>query len=455
MAKVKSLYQCQECSATSAQWSGQCPGCQIWNTLVETILTPEPTPNSDAVGYAGVMPERSKLSAVKPEKLVRLGSGYSEFDRVLGGGFVPGSVILLGGAPGAGKSTLLLQVTTLLSTGNLCLYVTGEESLEQIALRSQRLGLTADQLECVAETRIQVITAMVEQVRPALVVVDSVQVMQAEALSGAPGSVGQVRESASQLTRLAKASGVIVLLVGHVTKEGALAGPKVLEHIVDASLLLEGDSGGRFRTLRAQKNRFGSVGELGVFAMTEMGLREVKNPSAIFLSRPDSVAPGSAVICTWEGTRPLLVEVQALVDNSLGGSPKRIAVGLDGQRLAMLLAILHRHGNVQLGDQDVFVNAVGGVKVTETGADLGLILACVSSFRARPIPKDWVIFGEVGLSGEVRPVASGQERIREAAKHGFKKAVVPKANAPRQPISGIEVHRVERISEVLELFDES
>ncbi len=296
---------------------------------------------------------------------------------------------------------------------------------------------------------------MVEQVKPSLIVVDSVQVMQVESLSGAPGSVGQVRESAAQLTRLAKATGVIVLLVGHVTKEGALAGPKVLEHIIDASLLLEGDSGGRFRTLRAHKNRFGSVGELGVFAMTETGLREVKNPSAIFLSRPDSVAPGSSVICTWEGTRPLLVEVQALVDSSLGGSPKRIAVGLDGQRLAMLLAILHRHGHVQLGDQDVFVNAVGGVKVTETGADLGLLLACVSSFRGRPIPKHWVIFGEVGLSGEVRPVASGQERIREAAKHGFTKAIVPAANSPKQSINGIEVCRVERISQVLELFDES
>ena len=454
MAKVKSIYQCQDCGVTSSQWAGQCAGCQAWNTLVESVQTAEPA-KGRPVGYAGTIPERSKLSAIRPERLARLSSGYSEFDRVLGGGFVPGSVILLGGAPGAGKSTLLLQVTTLLSANKPCLYVTGEESLEQIALRAQRLGLNGDQLECVSETRVDAIAAMVEQVKPSLIVVDSVQVMQVESLSGAPGSVGQVRESAAQLTRLAKATGVIVLLVGHVTKEGALAGPKVLEHIIDASLLLEGDSGGRFRTLRAHKNRFGSVGELGVFAMTETGLREVKNPSAIFLSRPDSVAPGSSVICTWEGTRPLLVEVQALVDSSLGGSPKRIAVGLDGQRLAMLLAILHRHGHVQLGDQDVFVNAVGGVKVTETGADLGLLLACVSSFRGRPIPKHWVIFGEVGLSGEVRPVASGQERIREAAKHGFTKAIVPAANAPKQLINGIDVCRVERISQVLELFDES
>ena len=454
MAKVKSIYQCQECGATSSQWVGQCPECQAWNTLVESVQVPEPAKGRPG-GYAGAIPERSKLSAIKPERLSRLGSGYSEFDRVLGGGFVPGSVILLGGAPGAGKSTLLLQVTTLLSAQKPCLYVTGEESLEQIALRAQRLGLNGEHLECVSETRVEAIAAMVDQVKPALVVVDSVQVMQVESLSGAPGSVGQVRESAAQLTRLAKATGVIVLLVGHVTKEGALAGPKVLEHIIDASLLLEGDSGGRFRTLRAHKNRFGSVGELGVFAMTETGLREVKNPSAIFLSRPENVAPGSSVICTWEGTRPLLVEVQALVDSSLGGSPKRVAVGLDGQRLAMLLAILHRHGHVQLGDQDVFVNAVGGVKVTETGADLGLLLACVSSFRGKTIPKDWVIFGEVGLSGEVRPVASGQERIREAAKHGFKRAIVPSANAPKQPVSGIEVCRVERISQVLELFDES
>ena len=449
MAKVKSIYQCQDCGVTSSQWAGQCAGCQAWNTLVESVQAAE-SAKGRPIGYAGTIPERSKLSAIRPERLARLSSGYSEFDRVLGGGFVPGSVILLGGAPGAGKSTLLLQVTTLLSANKPCLYVTGEESLEQIALRAQRLGLNGDQLECVSETRVEAIAAMVEQVK-----VDSVQVMQVESLSGAPGSVGQVRESAGQLTRLAKATGVIVLLVGHVTKEGALAGPKVLEHIIDASLLLEGDSGGRFRTLRAHKNRFGSVGELGVFAMTETGLREVKNPSAIFLSRPDSVAPGSSVICTWEGTRPLLVEVQALVDSSLGGSPKRIAVGLDGQRLAMLLAILHRHGHVQLGDQDVFVNAVGGVKVTETGADLGLLLACVSSFRGRPIPKHWVIFGEVGLSGEVRPVASGQERIREAAKHGFTKAIVPAANAPKQLINGIDVCRVERISQVLELFDES
>jgi DNA repair protein RadA/Sms len=454
VAKVKSIYQCQDCGVTSSQWAGQCAGCQAWNTLVESVQATEPA-KGRPVGYAGTIPERSKLSAIRPERLARLSSGYSEFDRVLGGGFVPGSVILLGGAPGAGKSTLLLQVTTLLSANKPCLYVTGEESLEQIALRAQRLGLNGDQLECVSETRVEAIAAMVEQVKPSLIVVDSVQVMQVESLSGAPGSVGQVRESAAQLTRLAKATGVIVLLVGHVTKEGALAGPKVLEHIIDASLLLEGDSGGRFRTLRAHKNRFGSVGELGVFAMTETGLREVKNPSAIFLSRPDSVAPGSSVICTWEGTRPLLVEVQALVDSSLGGSPKRIAVGLDGQRLAMLLAILHRHGHVQLGDQDVFVNAVGGVKVTETGADLGLLLACVSSFRGRPIPKHWVIFGEVGLSGEVRPVASGQERIREAAKHGFTKAIVPAANAPKQLINGIDVCRVERISQVLELFDES
>ncbi len=454
MAKVKSIYQCQECGATSSQWVGQCPGCQAWNTLVESVQVPELAKGRSG-GYAGVIPERSKLSAIKPEQLSRLGSGYSEFDRVLGGGFVPGSVILLGGAPGAGKSTLLLQVTTLLSAQKPCLYVTGEESLEQIALRAQRLGLSGEHLECVSETQVEAIAAMVEQVKPALVVVDSVQVMQVESLSGAPGSVGQVRESAAQLTRLAKATGVIVLLVGHVTKEGALAGPKVLEHIIDASLLLEGDSGGRFRTLRAHKNRFGSVGELGVFAMTETGLREVKNPSAIFLSRPENVAPGSSVICTWEGTRPLLVEVQALVDDSLGGSPRRVAVGLDGQRLAMLLAILHRHGHVQLGDQDVFVNAVGGVKVTETGADLGLLLACVSSFRGETIPKDWVIFGEVGLSGEVRPVACGQERIREAAKHGFQRAIVPSANAPKQPVSGIEVCRVERISQVLELFDES
>lgn len=453
MAKVKTLYQCQDCAATVAQWAGQCPTCQAWNTLVETVSAPSTA--QKGTGYAGVLPERATLASIRPERLTRISSTYSEFDRVLGGGFVPGSVILLGGAPGAGKSTLLLQVTALLSNQQPCLYVTGEESLEQIALRANRLGLSAGQLECVSETRVEAIAAMVEQVKPVLLVVDSVQVMQVEALSGAPGSVGQVRESAAQLTRLAKQTGTIVLLVGHVTKEGALAGPKVLEHIIDASLLLDGDTAGRFRTLRAHKNRFGSVGELGVFAMTESGLREVTNPSAIFLSRPDSVAPGSGVICTWEGTRPLLVEVQALVDSSLGGSPKRVAVGLDSQRLAMLLAILHRHGHLQLGDQDVFVNAVGGVKVTETGADLGLLLACVSSFRGRAIPKDWVVFGEVGLSGEVRPVASGQERIREARKHGFQVALVPTGNAPKKPIEGMTVHRVDRLAQVLEIFNDS
>lgn len=452
MAKVRSIYQCQACATTVAQWVGQCPGCQAWNTLVESVEAP--VSNAPAGrGYAGAVPERAKLSAIKAEQLTRLSSGYAEFDRVLGGGFVQGSVILLGGAPGAGKSTLLLQVATELSMAHDCLYVTGEESLEQIALRAHRLGLPGTQLECVSETRVEAIAAMVEQAKPRLLVVDSVQVMQVETLSGAPGSVGQVRESAALLTRLAKATGVIVLLVGHVTKEGALAGPKVLEHIIDASLLLDGDTGGRFRTLRAHKNRFGSVGELGVFAMTEQGLKEVKNPSAIFLSRPDHVAAGSSVICTWEGTRPLLVEVQALVDGSLSGSPKRVAVGLDGQRLAMLLAILHRHGQLQLGDQDVFVNAVGGVKVSETGADLGLLLACVSSFRGKPIPRDWVMFGEIGLSGEIRPVASGQERIREAAKHGFKRAIVPAANAPKQPIDGMMVSPVTRLTDVLEIFD--
>ena len=454
MAKVKTLYQCQDCAATVAQWVGQCPTCHAWNTLVETVSQPIGSQKSGG-GYAGVLPTRATLSSIRPETLTRIPSSYSEFDRVLGGGFVPGSVILLGGAPGAGKSTLLLQVTAQLSNQQACLYVTGEESLEQIALRANRLGVSAGQLECVSETRVEAIAAMVEQVKPVLLVVDSVQVMQVEALTGAPGSVGQVRESAAQLTRLAKRTGTVVLLVGHVTKEGALAGPKVLEHIIDASLLLDGDTGGRFRTLRAHKNRFGSVGELGVFAMTETGLREVTNPSAIFLSRPDSVAPGSGVICTWEGTRPLLVEVQALVDTSLGGSPKRVAVGLDSQRLAMLLAILHRHGQLQLGDQDVFVNAVGGVKVTETGADLGLLLACVSSFRGKSIPKEWVVFGEVGLSGEVRPVASGQERIREAAKHGFRHAIVPSANAPKKPVAGMTVHRVDRLTQVLEIFDES
>jgi DNA repair protein RadA/Sms len=346
----------------------------------------------------------------------------------------------------------LLQVATHLSGQTPCLYVTGEESLEQIALRAQRLGLSGAQLDCVSETRVEAIEALIGSLRPAFVVVDSIQVMQVETLSGAPGSVGQVRESAAYLTRVAKRTGAVLLLVGHVTKDGTLAGPKVLEHIIDASMMLDGDTGGRYRTLRGIKNRFGSVGELGVFAMTETGLKEVKNPSALFLQRPERPAPGSAVICTWEGTRPLLVEVQALVDNSLGGHPRRVTVGLDGQRLAMLLAILHRHGQLQLGDQDVFLNVVGGVRVSETGADLGVILASVSSFRERVIPPHWVMFGEVGLSGEVRPVASGQERIREAAKHGFTRALVPRANAPKQPIAGMEIVPLDRLSDALEVF---
>lgn len=454
MVKVRSSYQCQACATQVAQWAGQCPGCHAWNSLVEVSDSRASPQLRESRGYAGQLPSRSKLSEVKPEALTRLPSGSSEFDRVLGGGFVPGSVILLGGAPGAGKSTLLLQVSTALSKSHPCLYVTGEESLEQIALRAHRLGLGASVLDCVSETRVEAICALAQQVKPQVLVVDSVQVMQVETLSGAPGSVGQVRESAAQLTRLAKTTGIIVLLVGHVTKEGALAGPKVLEHIIDASLMLDGETGGRFRILRAHKNRFGSVGELGVFAMTEQGLREVTNPSAIFLSRPDVVSPGSSVICTWEGTRPLLVEVQALVDSSVGGAPKRVAVGLDGQRLAMLLAILHRHGQIQLGDQDVFVNAVGGVKVSETGADLGVIMACVSSFRGRAIPKGWVFFGELGLSGEVRPVASGQERLREAAKHGFVKAFVPAQNAPKRPIDGMMVVAVNRLQDVLEQFND-
>lgn len=455
MPKSKVAYQCQECGTTVFQWSGQCACCRAWNTLIETVEELPQTQNLESIGYAGTMPECSRLSQVKPEKMVRFSSGYAELDRVLGGGLVPGSIILLGGAPGTGKSTLLLQVTTQLSKISNCLYVTGEESLEQIAIRANRIALDTNHLDCVSETRIEAIAHLVKQVKPVLLVVDSVQAMQVEALNGAPGSLGQVRESAALLTRLAKLSNVTVLLVGHITKEGALAGPKVLEHIIDVSLLFEGENGTRFRILRAHKNRFGSIGELGIFAMTAKGLREVKNPSAIFLSRPDEVAPGSAVICTWEGSRPLLVEVQALVDPNLGGSPRRVAIGLDGQRLVMLLAILHRHGHLQLGDQDVFVNAVGGVKLNETGADLGLILACVSSFRGRAIPKDWVIFGEVGLSGEVRPVSSGQERIREAAKHGFKRAIVPRANAPKGAVPGVEVSKVQQLTDVLELFDES
>lgn len=449
MAKTKTAFVCNSCGAEFNKWQGQCSACGAWNSVQEIRLGAVPAAGR-SVGYAGSTNQVQVLKDISLVDLPRFSSGMQEFDRVLGSGFVPGSVVLIGGNPGAGKSTLLLQTLCHLAQDAPALYVTGEESLQQVAMRAQRLSLPNDRLQVAAETDVEAVLYLASQHKPRIMVVDSVQVMHLSDITSAPGSVSQVRESAAVLTRFAKQSGTTVILVGHVTKDGSLAGPKVLEHMIDCSIMLEGDNDSRFRTLRGNKNRFGAINELGVFAMTEQGMREVSNPSAIFLQRSEEVAAGSVVMVIWEGTRPLLVELQALVDNSHLGNPRRVSVGLDTNRLSMLLAILHRHGGLMLGDQDVFVNVVGGVKITETSADLALLFALVSSFRDRIIPTDWVIFGEVGLSGEIRPVPSGQERLREAAKHGFKKAIVPVANAPKDPIPGLEVIGVRKLSEALE-----
>lgn len=460
MAKtVKRAYVCNECGADYVRWQGQCNECQEWNTITEIRLSP--AKNDRFSGYAGSIGKNGlevakiqPLSTVSLEDLPRFSTGFSEFDRVLGGGIVPGSAILIGGNPGAGKSTLLLQTICRLSSQMKTIYVTGEESLQQVAMRAHRLNLPTENVNMLSETSIEQICLLAEQEQPKLMVIDSIQVMHLADIQSSPGSVAQVRETAAYLTRFAKTRGVAVIMVGHVTKDGSLAGPKVLEHCIDCSILLDGSSDSRFRTLRSHKNRFGAVNELGVFAMTEQGLKEVSNPSAIFLSRGDEMSSGSSVMVLWEGTRPLLVEIQALVDHSMLGNPRRVSVGLEQNRLALLLAVLHRHGGLQMADQDVFVNVVGGVKVTETSADLALIAALVSSFRNRPLPHDLVIFGEIGLGGEIRPVPSGQERITEAAKHGFKRAIVPIANLPKKVPNNITVHGVKKISEVLDILSD-
>lgn len=451
MAKQKTAYVCHDCGAEYSKWQGQCSECRAWNTIREIRLGPSSSSSSSFKGYAGggqskVVP----LSEISLEELPRFTSRMEEFDRVLGGGFVPGSVVLIGGNPGAGKSTLLLQTLCALADQYSALYVTGEESLQQVAMRAKRLNLPTDKLQMFSATNVQEILVAAENTQPKLMVVDSIQVMHHPDVQSAPGSVSQVRESAAYLTRYAKQSGVVLILVGHVTKEGSLAGPKVLEHMIDCSIMLDGTHDSRFRTLRGNKNRFGAVNELGVFAMSEEGLKEVSNPSAIFLQRAEEIASGSVVMVVWEGTRPLLVEIQALVDQSSLGNPRRVAVGLEQNRLSMLLAVLHRHGGIMAGDQDVFVNVVGGVKIVETSADLALLLALVSSFRDTPLSRDLMVFGEVGLSGEIRPVPSGLERLREAAKHGFRKAIVPYGNAPREQIAGMEVIAVKKLSEALE-----
>jgi len=454
MAKKKTAYVCTECGSDHSKWQGQCTDCGQWNTLQEFVVSSSKAPTRDArfEGYAGDTSSQGvqRLADINLNEVPRFTSGMAEFDRVLGGGLVPGSAILIGGHPGAGRSTLLLQTLCNLAAHMPVLYVTGEESLQQVAMRAQRLGLPLNDLQILSETNVERLTQLLQQHKPKIVVIDSIQVMHVEGIESAPGSVSQVRESAAYLTRFAKQTGTVLLLVGHVTKDGTLAGPKVLEHMIDCSIMLEGSGDSRYRVLRAIKNRFGAINELGVFAMLDTGLKEVKNPSSIFLSRSDEPAAGSVVMVIWEGTRPLLVEIQALVDDSHFGNPKRVAVGLDQNRLNLLLAVLHRHGGVHLGDQDVYINVVGGVKVSETGADLALLLAALSSFRNQPLEQGLIVFGEVGLSGEIRPVPSGQERIKEAAKHGFTRAIVPKANAPRAPIPGMEVIAVDKLQEAIE-----
>jgi DNA repair protein RadA/Sms len=446
VAKAKTVYSCTECGGTAPKWQGQCPDCGAWNTLVETVAAPA---SARFESVAGTRSAVTPLSSVRASENERIATGLAEFDRVTGGGLVPGGVALLGGDPGIGKSTLLLQAGAALGAARRTLYVTGEESVEQVALRAQRLGLVNAPIELLAEVQLEAIVAAITATKPEVVIVDSIQTVYTEGLQSAPGSVAQVRECAAQLTRLAKQRGVIVVFVGHVTKEGALAGPRVLEHIVDTVLYFEGDPHSSFRLVRAIKNRFGAANELGVFAMTERGLKGVANPSALFLSRHGELVPGSAIVATLEGSRPLLVEIQALVDPVQGGVPRRLAVGLDPQRLALLLAVLHRHGGVETGGYDVFVNAVGGVRILEPAADLAVLLAIESSFKNRPLPAKFIVFGEVGLAGEIRPVQRGQERIREAAKLGFTTVLMPSANAPKQGVDGVRLIPVDRIDEAL------
>jgi DNA repair protein RadA/Sms len=444
MAKARTLFVCTECGGSSPKWVGQCPDCGRWNTLEETV----DAPRTRAVGWAGEAPRL--VSEVEAESEARWPTGIGELDRVLGGGLVPGSVTLIGGDPGIGKSTLLLQAAVRLAGAMPTLYVTGEESLRQVGMRARRIGMEEGALKLLAETNIERILAQADTVRPRVLVVDSIQTMHTDALQSAPGAVAQLRESSARLVRYAKQGGPAVFLVGHVTKDGAIAGPRVLEHMVDAVLYFESDVGSRFRIIRAVKNRFGAANEIGVFAMTGQGLREVPNPSSIFLSGHDGAVSGSAIMVAREGSRPLLVEVQALVDESHSGHPRRVSVGLDANRLALLLAVTHRHAGIAMYDQDVFVNVVGGVRIVETAADLPMLLAALGSLRDRPLERGLVSFGEVGLAGEIRPVPYGEERLREAAKHGFRRAIVPAANAPRGRLEGLEVVPVRRLGEAIE-----
>ncbi len=453
MNKTKVVYTCQVCATQYPKWSGRCSDCGSWNSFIEETTKAKNAIRFDRQqGFAGTQSTIIPLTEVNFSEQTCIPTSLTEFDRVLGGGLVPGAVILIGGDPGIGKSTLLLQTVCNLSKQLKSLYITGEESLQQIKLRAHRLELPEDELALLAETNVERIIELAEQQKPAIIVIDSIQTMYTDTLQSAPGSIAQVREATARLVQFAKHTNTTVLLVGHVTKEGALAGPRVLEHMVDTVLYFEGDQGHRYRMLRAIKNRFGAVNELGVFAMVDNGLREVNNPSAIFLSRDNEPAPGSMIMVTWEGSRPMLVEVQALVDESHLANPRRVTVGLDSNRLSMLLAVLHRHGGIASYDQDVFVNVVGGVRINETGADLATVLAILSSLRNYPLPHDLVAFGEIGLAGEIRPVQSGQERLKEAAKHGFKRAIIAKANAPKETIENMEVIAVSRLADALTCF---
>ncbi|MDV6340728.1 DNA repair protein RadA [Nitrosomonas sp. Is24] len=445
MAKSKTIYSCTECGGQTLKWQGQCPHCQAWNTLIETIAE-KSVSRFSPVSETGQV---QNLSTIEAREEPRYPTGIEELDRVLGGGMVQGGVVLLGGDPGIGKSTLLLQALSFMSAQHSVLYVSGEESAQQVALRAKRLALDVRSVNLYAEIQLEKIQAVLAERKPSVAVIDSIQTVYSEALQSAPGSVAQVRECAAQLTRLAKSSGTCIILVGHVTKEGALAGPRVLEHMVDTVLYFEGDMHSSFRMIRAFKNRFGAVNELGVFSMSEKGLREVKNPSALFLSHHDTQVPGSCIMVTQEGTRPLLVEIQALVDEARSPSPRRLCVGLEQNRLAMLLAVLHRHAGIPCYDQDVFVNAVGGVKITEPGADLAILLAVVSSLKNKPLAEKMIVIGEVGLAGEIRPVQRGQERLKEAAKLGFKQAIIPLANKPKQAIAGMNIIPVARIRDAV------
>lgn len=456
MAKAKVIYTCQACGGTSLRWQGQCPHCQEWNKLEETIEQRATPATKSGVAnrfnhLAATAPVR-RLADVQMQDTPRLNTGLTEFDRVLGGGLVPGSVVLIGGDPGIGKSTLLLQVLTNLSHDQNVLYVTGEESDQQVALRAKRLELDTNSVQLLAEIQLEAIQRAVAELGPNVVVIDSIQTMFSAELTAAPGSVSQVRECAAQLTRMAKQNGIALVMIGHVTKDGSLAGPRVLEHIVDTVLYFEGDSHSSHRLIRAFKNRFGAVNELGVFAMTDKGLRGINNPSAIFLSQHSSDIAGSCVMATQEGTRPLLVEIQALADTAHVPNPRRLSLGLDGSRLAMLLAVLHRHGGIPTFDQDVFINAVGGVRITETASDLAVLLAIISSLRDKPLPKGFFAFGEVGLAGEIRPATRGQERLKEAAKLGFEIAMIPKHNAPKQKIDGLTIWPVSRLADIFDFL---